>query len=82
MLLDLQPDTHQQTELDLQDDEGRHDRGLLMFALDSINQRYGRGTLHMASAGVAGARRVWSMKQERRTPSYTTCIDEIPVAKA
>lgn len=66
MLLDLQSSAHQQRELELQD-EGHRDRGLLMSALDSINQRYGRGTMHLASAGVAGERRVWSMKQERRT---------------
>jgi DNA polymerase V len=37
-----------------------------MGALDSLNQRYGRGTVHMASAGLAGDRRAWSMNQERR----------------
>jgi DNA polymerase V len=81
MLLDLQSSTHQQRELDLQD-EGHRDRGLLMSALDSINQRYGRGTMHLASAGVAGERRVWSMKQERRTPQYTTRIEDMPVVRA
>jgi DNA polymerase V len=36
----------------------------------------------MASAGLDGDRRVWSMKQERRTPAYTTNWADIPVAKA
>lgn len=49
----------------------------LMTALDTINQRYGKGTLHMASAGLAGSARVWSMKQQRRTPGYTTCWADI-----
>jgi len=81
MLLDLQPDTVQQGELALQDDEAP-DRGRLMSTLDGLNQRYGRGTVLMASAGLAGPRRVWSMKQERRTPGYTTCWDELAVARA
>ncbi len=58
------------------------DKVRLMTALDGINQRYGRGTLKMASAGLAGDRRIWSMKQLRRTPAYTTCIADMPVARA
>ena len=81
MLLDLQPDTVQQGELDLQDDEVLH-RGRLMTALDELNQRYGRGTVLMASAGLAGDRRAWAMKQERRTPGYTTCWADLPVVRA
>lgn len=73
----------QQGELALQlDDELIVDRRRLMSALDGLNQRYGRGTLLMASAGLAGNRRAWSMKQERRTPGYTTCWDDLAVARA
>jgi DNA polymerase V len=78
MLLDLQSNTVQQGGLDLQDDDGQ-DRGKLMLALDGLNQRYGRGTLKMASAGLAGDKLSWSMKQERRTPRYTTCWQDIPM---
>jgi DNA polymerase V len=53
-----------------------------MSALDSINQRFGKGTMKMASAGLDGDRRAWSMKQERLTPAYTTCWADIPVARA
>jgi DNA polymerase V len=53
-----------------------------MMTIDDLNERYGRGTLLMASAGLAGNRRVWSMKQERRTPGYTTCWTDIPVVRA
>ena len=81
MLLDLQPKTLQQRELDLQDDDAK-DRGKLMSALDGLNLRYGRGTVLMASAGLAGAARLWSMKQNRRTPGYTTCWADLPVARA
>ena len=82
MLLELQPDSgQQQQELTLEDDNVA-DRGQLMQALDALNDRYGKGTLHMASAGLAGERRAWSMKQERRTPGYTTCESEMAVARA
>ena len=83
MLLELQSEAVQQGELALQrDDELIVDRRRLMSALDGLNQRYGRGTLLMASAGLAGNRRAWSMKQERRTPGYTTCWDDLAVARA
>ena len=81
MLLDLQSDTVDQWELDLQDEDAP-DRGKLMTTLDGLNQRYGRGTVLMASAGLAGDKRAWAMKQERRTPGYTTCWADMPVARA
>jgi DNA polymerase V len=83
MLMELQSDTVQQIELDLQDDvEQEEGRGRLMTALDGLNQRYGRGTVLMVSAGLAEERRAWSMKQEHRTPGYTTCWEDMPVARA
>lgn len=81
MLLELQPGSQQQCELGLEDDHCE-DRGKLMSALDDLNQRYGKGTVLMASAGAEGKRRVWSMKQERRTPGYTTRWADMPVARA
>ena len=81
MLLELQSDSVQQQELALEDDD-LVERGNLMATLDGLNLRYGRGTVSMASAGLAGDRRAWSMKQERRTPAYTTCWDDVAVAKA
>ena len=81
MLMDLQPDSVQQGELALEDDDVHSTSGL-MAALDGLNQRYGRGTVQMASAGLAGERRIWSMKQERRTPGYTTCWADMLVVRA
>ena len=87
MLLDLQSDAVVQGELDLQADGDQRsgqdmDKTDLMSAMDGLNRRYGRGTLKMASAGLAGDKRIWSMKQQRRTPGYTTCLADIPVARA
>lgn len=83
MLLDLQSDTVQQGELMFEDEATElHARSQLMTTLDELNLRYGRGTVAMASAGLAGERRLWSMKQERRTPGYTTCWADMPVARA
>ena len=81
MLLDLQSDAVMQGELALEDDDVETRTGL-MTALDDLNLRYGRGTVLMASAGLAGPQRLWSMKQERRTPGYTTCWDDMAVARA
>ena len=81
MLLELQSDSVQQQELALEDDSVV-ERGNLMATLDGLNLRYGRGTVSMASAGLAGERRAWVMKQERRTPAYTTCWDDMAIAKA
>ena len=82
MLMSLQSDSVQQCELALDDSGNPTDRQNLMSALDSLNERYGRGTVLMASAGLDGERRNWSMKQERRTPGYTTCWEDMPVARA
>ena len=81
ILMDLQPDSVMQGELALEDDDVACTSGL-MAALDELNQRYGRGTVQIASAGLAGERRVWSMKQERRTPGYTTCWADMLVVRA
>lgn len=82
MLLDLSPASQQQHELDLEDDHQAGNRGRLMQALDGVNLRYGRGALLLASAGTEGDHRAGSMKQERRTPGYTTRWGELAVARA
>ena len=81
MLPDRQSVAVGQRDLDL-DSDGKGNKGQLMTALDGINRRFGKGTMKMASAGLAGDRRAWSMKQERRTPGYTTCVADMPVARA
>ena len=92
MLVDLQPAGLVQGELELLgglDPQGRpveerDGRARLMSALARVNQRYGRGSVSVASAGTAAraAERSWAMKQERRTPRYTTSWAEMPIARA
>ena len=53
-----------------------------MRAVDTLNDRYGRHTLSIASGGVAGDKRRFSMKRERKTPEYTTRWEDMPVAQA
>jgi len=80
MLLDLQDGNLEQGELDLEPEPPT--RGHLMDALDKLNDRYGRGTVVVASAGMKGPQRDFEMKQNLLTPQYTTCWDDLPVAKA
>lgn len=70
-----------QGELDLEEEAGK-DQGRLMGALGALKTRYGKATGHMASTDTAGDRREWSMRQERRTPHYTTDWSQVPVARA
>ena len=81
MLVDLSEAAVKQGELDLEPD-GCEDRSRLMTAMDELNRRYGRGTVIVGSAGTGEMPRNWAMKQERRTPRYTTKIGEILVGKA
>jgi DNA polymerase V len=95
MLLDLQPAERHQFTLDLaptsveQGGAGHNvseaqpvDRTRLMAALDQVNGRYGRGTMLLASAGLRGADRAWTMKQEHMTQQYTTCWADLGLVLA
>lgn len=85
ILVDLQPASLQQKELDLGEPEqacDQRERSRLMHAMDTINGRYGKGTVHSAATGEEGPQRAWGMKQERRTPQYTTRLEDVPVARA
>lgn len=80
MLLDLQANDLGQAELAL--DDTTPQASALMASLDAINDRYGKGTLRVASAGVQGRKRAFEMRQERRTPHYTTSWSDLPQAYA
>ncbi len=80
MLLDLQDASIEQKELDLEPEPA--ERVELMATLDKLNDRFGRGTVLVASAGLEGKKRSWAMRQELSTPQYTTRWDSLPVAVA
>lgn len=94
MLMDLMPEGFAQGELDwgadsLPNTHATKDRSKVMGAIDSLNTRYGRGTVKLASGGTEHSRMLkpgttqpgWKMKQERRTPGYTTSWQELAVVK-
>jgi DNA polymerase V len=77
MLTGLGKATMQQQHLFIPSEDARNKP--LMQALDRINDRWGRDTLHYASSGLA---REWSMKQVWKSPAYTTSWAELPVVGA
>ncbi len=82
MLLDLDETGLQQGELFPQAvAESSEDpkRTRLMQAMDRINHRYGRGTLRLAREGFAGTG--WGMRQQYRSPCYTTRWSDLPQVK-
>lgn len=93
MLLDLSPSSRVQLELAFEHSgdgggsaaAGGAHRQALMRAVDELNDRYGRGTLTIGARGtqrMAGTGSNWQMKQERRTPAYTTRWADMPVVRA
>ncbi len=53
-----------------------------MAAADAVNGKLGNGTMRVGSGKVSQAPREWGMRQERKTPCYTTEWDELPTASA
>lgn len=50
----------------------------LMSTVDSINKKYDRGTIHLASEGM---RKAWVMRRSMKSPNYTGDWNELPIAK-
>ena len=83
MLLDLGSMAVEQGELLFDAPGATRDQSPLMEVLDRINGRWGKATMHVGSTGDAAiAVSDWKMKQERRTPRYTTVLAEVPIARA
>lgn len=79
ILMDLSSTAVQQTGLDF--GSSMSDKAdQLMQAIDRINDQFGRGTIIYGSAGTG--QQLWSMNQQRRTPYYTTHIQDIPTVIA
>lgn len=62
-----------------EDQAGTERRERLMEALDDINGRFGKMT---AVPGAMGFKRQWRARADMRSPSYTTCIADVPVVRA
>ena len=77
MLMELSPSTYFQGSLfDAPGDtvdlaQSTH----IMHTLDTINDRFGRASLFLGSAGVATR---WTARSDNRSPRYTTQWDELP----
>ena len=48
----------------------------LMKAIDGLNSRFGRGCVRVSTGGMFDQ---WGMKQERKSPAYTTDWSQVPV---
>lgn len=88
MLVDLRPQGQQQGELDLFA-AGNEPPGAtsanperLMDAVDALNRRFGRGAVTVASAAHQARNGEHAGKQEKRSPRYTTRLEEIVTALA
>jgi DNA polymerase V len=73
MLSEISPLTRRQGDLLDPETTGN---ARLMQALDDLNQRYGRGTVKVSTQGAFSG---WQMRQERKSPNYTTSWDDMPV---
>jgi DNA polymerase V len=63
------------------DARDREKSGRLMSVLDAINEKFGHGALMPAATGIK--KREWEAKLiDRRSPRYTTRLDELPHAAA
>ena len=74
MLSEISPSSHRQ--LDMWEPQEQVNTSL-MRTVDAINTRYGRGTVCVSTQGAS---KRWQMKQERKSPNYTTDWDAAPLA--
>lgn len=77
LLMDLTEDSVMQTDLFTADSQEQSDK--LMQTVDTINEMFGRDTIHFAAQGL---QRPWHMRSDHRSPRYTTCWEELPRVKA
>ena len=79
MLGDLNAKNQQQFDLFSDESEEMIESSKsLMNVMDSINKRYGRESLTLASNQSAKS---WKAKSDYKSPNYTTCWDDLPLVK-
>jgi DNA polymerase V len=74
VLSEISPTSHIQGDLLALETETN---SRLMTAIDQLNTRFGRGAVKISTQG---AHQGWQMKQERKSPRYTTDWTELPIA--
>lgn len=78
-LMNILPRANQQFSLLVPSSLANSRSEMLMGVLDSINERYGRGSLRIAAEGVD---KTWQMRRANLSPGYTTDWCGLPVVKA
>ncbi|PCJ93751.1 MAG: UMUC domain-containing protein DNA-repair protein [Porticoccaceae bacterium] len=76
-LIELIPKKYQQQDIFQAPQKENSDA--LMKTLDNINQRYGQGSAFLAAEGI---RKRWPMRQQHRSPCYTTDWNDLPIVKS
>ncbi|MBE1427255.1 DNA polymerase V [Desulfomicrobium macestii] len=79
ILLDLSPAGNRQLSFLEPHGEEKTRRDALMRVMDRINTVHGRGSLTLAASGLG--KKSWHMRQERRSPCYTTSWAELPLVR-
>jgi len=77
MLMDLSPAGIAQGSLFV-DETKRERAGRLMVAVDSLNRRFGAGSVRWAAEGL---QQEWRMRSEWQSPRFTTRWDELVIAR-
>jgi DNA polymerase V len=76
MVSGLAPARHRQTFIEEYLVPGSDAGGRLMAAVDRINERFGRDTLHFAASGLDHP---WEMRRRHTSPAFTSRWHELPV---
>lgn len=83
ILLDLTPSSQARSADLFADTLTPSSHAQLMPTIDAINQRFGKGSIHLASCGLPHQDRAgWRMKQAMLSPHYTTKYEDLPIAQA
>lgn len=77
MLSEITPITQRQDDLFAKTKQAEESK--LMAVLDCVNQRFGRGAVRISSRDAGKER---GMRQEQKSPAYTTCWTELPIVIA
>ncbi|AXE31982.1 DNA polymerase V subunit UmuC [Chromobacterium phragmitis] len=77
VLMELSPRSRTQADLFSAAPDPRRER--LMRAMDAINREYGHSCVKLASEALTPN---WDMRQDQRSPCYSTRFDQLPLARA